>query len=111
MAAPKFVVDWFTEFWKAIGPDVEAFLDKQFEKWMPKIVEAAVTAMTHVGAAIANRALTAAAQGATDITDNITEAIPGPIDDTLADVFLRPILDRLANRGIVPFAAVPPHDD
>jgi hypothetical protein len=104
----KTITGWLWSAWNAVKPDVEAFLTAQFDKWMPKLIEAATVAMTHIGAGIANKALEAGARGATDVMDNVTEMVPGPIDDKLADVFLRPILDRLANRGIVPFAAVPP---
>lgn len=99
---------WLWDAWTAIQPDVEAFLDKQFDKWMPKIIAAATVAMSQIGAKIANAALKAGAEGAENVADTITDFIPGDLDDRLADQFLGPIFDQFKNRGILPLTAQPP---
>lgn len=99
-SAPKFLIDWFKQAWGIIQPDVMAFIEKQFEKWMPKVILAASVAMEHIGTNIANSALRAGAEGVSEIEENITQAIPGQLDDQVSDALVRPIIDRLRNFGI-----------
>jgi len=101
MTGPKkLVADWMKQAWEAVKPDVEAFVDRQFEKWMPKLITAVVTAMAAIGAKIANSALKATADGIENVEDVVTDFVPTKIDDQLADAFLGPILDRLRNMNL-----------
>lgn len=115
----KLVTGWLLSAWTVIWPqlqkwledhkpEAEAFFDRQFDKWMPKLIAAATIAMTQIGSRIANAAVRTGAGAAEDIVDNITHAIPTEADDRLADVLLGPIFDRFKNFGILPLTAQPP---
>lgn len=79
--------------WNELKPELKAWLTEEFERWMPRIIESSVTAMTKVGVGIA---VTKAEQG----VDALTKAIPGDVDDKLVDQWLKPILDSMRGRGI-----------
>lgn len=81
--------------WEELKPQLAQWLRAEFQEWMPKVVEAAITAMTQVGVGIA-------ASAAQKEVKAITDLIPGDVDDKLVNQFLGPIFDALRNKGVLP---------
>lgn len=88
-------------FVNALAPHLEKFLREKFDEWMPKlidavgakfdawmpkVIEAVVVAVAKTGAGIAKSA-----------TDQITDVIPGELDDQVVDGFVNSIFDQLGN--------------
>ena len=78
----KFVSEQFDKW----TPQLRQFIDEQFQKWMPKVIEAIVVAVAKTGAGIAKSA-----------TDQITDVIPGELDDKVVDGFVTSIFDQLGH--------------
>lgn len=68
---------------KCLTTAVRAEIAAQFDKWMPKLIDAVVAAV-----------LTTGAKAAGEVVDDLTDAIPGEADDRLIDPLMAKLLKR-----------------